>query len=284
MPLKPLLKWMGSKYSFRQEIIEKIHRTGYTGVYYEPFVGCGSVLLGLLPERAVINDLNGQIVNMWRQLKSDANELVDAYKSVDRSLITSEYYYERRAEHNEYRANKVMSPRSAAIFIWVTSHSFNGLYRTRNDGTFNANWNKRDHYATPDFDNWRNVGKYLNDNDISIFNTDFEDVVSLAEPGDLIYADPPYATGTGERAYSKEVYGGFDVVNDSIRVAETLEKCPCEVVCSNNDNDTVRRLYPARNWEYKQVLVYRAFHGSRGNVDHSKRSELVMVKRLCECG
>lgn len=277
--LKPLMKWMGSKYSFRSEIIDEINKAGYTGIYYEPFVGCGSVLLGLLPERAIINDLNGQLINMWRWLQRDVDGLIDAYKEVDMELITSEYYYERRDEHNEYRAGNVMGLRAAAVFIWLTRHSFNGLYRTRKDGSFNANWNKQEKAAIPDFDNWRMVGKYLRDNDVMILNTDFAEVVSMVKPGDLVYADPPYAVGTGETAHSKTVYGGFDIDKDSLRVSEILRGCPCKVICSNNDNDVVRQLYPEDKWGYKPIQVRRAFHGSRGNIDYGKRSELVLIKK-----
>ena len=140
--LKPLLKWMGSKLSFRAEIISEIEKIGYSGTYIEPFVGCGSVLLGLRPKRAIIHDLNPQLINAWKWLKTAPEAMIEAYKRLDRDPVTSEYYYQIRDEHNNYRNWGAEHLRAAAVFIWITRHSFNGLYRTRKDGYFNANWNK----------------------------------------------------------------------------------------------------------------------------------------------
>lgn len=278
-PCKPIHKWMGSKLSFRQEIIDEINGLGYTGRYFEPFVGCGSVLLGLLPERAVINDLNQQLINVWKWLQTDASALVDEYKRIDRETVAESYYYDLRDEHNEYKSGCIETITAAAVFIWITRHSFNGLYRTRKNGYFNANWNKQEHAAIPDFDNWLNVGKYLAHNDVRIYNTDFAHILAMTERGDLVYADPPYTVGTGETAHSKPVYGGFDMGSDSERVARALEDCPAYVIASNNDNDIVRQLYTEDKWRYKEVNVRRAFHGSRGNINYNRRAELVLIKR-----
>lgn len=277
--LKPLVKWMGSKFSFRDTIIQEIQNLGYTGTYFEPFVGCGSVLLGLKPQKAVINDLNSQLINAWSWLKQAPEALIEAYKRLDCDPVSSDYYYQIRDEHNNYRNWGAEHLRAAAVFIWLTRHSFNGLYRTRKDGYFNANWNKQEHAAVPDFDNWRAIGKYLSENDVRILNTDFSYVMAMVKPGDLVYADPPYAVGTGEKAHSQPVYGGFDIYKDSERVAISLSVCPGAVVCSNNDNDVVRTLYTEDKWEYKPIAVRRAFHGSRGNIDYSKRAELLLIKK-----
>lgn len=278
-PCKPIHKWMGSKLSFRREIIDEINGSGYTGTYFEPFVGCGSVLLGLLPGRAVISDLNQQLINVWRWLQRAPNLLIDEYKRIDRETIAEAYYYELRDEHNKYKRERSETVTAAAVFIWITRHSFNGLYRTRKDGTFNANWNKQEHAAIPDFDNWLKIGRYLDSRGVRILNEDFSTVVKMAKMGDLVYADPPYAVGTGDTAHSRPVYGGFDIDSDSVRVVRALEDCPAYVIASNNDNDVVRRLYTEDKWRYKEVNVRRAFHGSRGKINYNRRAELVLIKR-----
>ena len=108
-------------------------------------------------------------------------------------------------------------------------------------------------------------------------------ILAMAKEGDLVYADPPYAVGTGEKAYSKIVYGGFDIKTDSERLARELLSCPAHVLASNNDNDVVRRIYPEDKWVYTELNVRRSFHGSIGDINYKKRAELLLRKKeRCE--
>ncbi|MBQ3332655.1 MAG: DNA adenine methylase [Thermoguttaceae bacterium] len=182
-PLKPLVRWMGGKQRLLGPILDTIYESKYTGTYIEPFLGGGSVLLALLPNRAVINDLNGQLVNLWRCVQSDVEAVIDCWNEINTDPVTSDHYYQLRDEHNEYRRNDTSGPRAAAVFAWITRHSFNGLYRTRKDGTVNANWNKEEQSRPLPVDNWREVHRYLRNNDILILQGDFDRVVKMAGGG-----------------------------------------------------------------------------------------------------
>ena len=279
-PFKPILAWQGSKQNILGEILNEIYATNFTGTYYEPFIGGGSVLLALQPERAVINDLNMQLVNLWRCVAEDVDTFKDAYCACNPDVITKEDYYTRRDEHNQYRHDNTTGFRAAAIFVWCVKSAFNGQYRVgKNSGNMNATWDWRKKQTPMLWDNLRDISRYLRENDVTIMCGDFESAISTAKEGDLIYADPPYGVGTKEPAYSCNTYGGFDIKNDSARVARVLTDAPCHVVASNNDNDYVRELYPSDKWKRKKVLVRRNFHSSIGRIDYSRRPELIMSKR-----
>ena len=66
-PMTPGLKWAGGK-SQLLPAIKSLLPAQYEH-YYEPFIGGGSVLLSLIPQRATINDINRQLVNLYRQLQ-----------------------------------------------------------------------------------------------------------------------------------------------------------------------------------------------------------------------
>jgi DNA adenine methylase len=68
-PTRPLLRWLGGKYRLAPWIVSHFpeHR-----IYLEPFGGAGSVLLH--KPRAyneIYNDLDGELVNLFRVLRSD---------------------------------------------------------------------------------------------------------------------------------------------------------------------------------------------------------------------
>ena len=72
-----LLKWVGNKQRFAHEIVSYFPRS--FGTYYEPFVGSGAVLATLAPQRAVASDAFSPLMEIWRELKRDPDELASWY-------------------------------------------------------------------------------------------------------------------------------------------------------------------------------------------------------------
>ena len=59
--LQPFLKWAGGKRQLIPRIRSLIPRK--YRLYFEPFVGAGALLFELQPAKAVINDVNAELVN-----------------------------------------------------------------------------------------------------------------------------------------------------------------------------------------------------------------------------
>ena len=61
---KPFVKWAGGK----RQIIDKLKKyvPEEFNTYYEPFIGGGALLFELSPRRAVINDSNEELMNVYR--------------------------------------------------------------------------------------------------------------------------------------------------------------------------------------------------------------------------
>ncbi len=64
MSALPFLKWPGGKRWAAPHIVEII-RKYLTGTYYEPFLGGGAVFFHLRPERAVLSDINDDLINTY---------------------------------------------------------------------------------------------------------------------------------------------------------------------------------------------------------------------------
>lgn len=95
----PVVKWAGGKRQLLPIIKSKLPKEFNT--YYEPFLGGGALLFDLSPERAIINDFNSQLINVYEVIKDNRsgliealNELQEAYNGIPES-IKSDFIWKR---------------------------------------------------------------------------------------------------------------------------------------------------------------------------------------------
>lgn len=133
---KPFLKWAGGKTQLIPQI-EKIipsqfHKEKFT--FIEPFVGSGAILFWMLNnfpnmEKAVINDINADLINTYKTIASKPKELISVleslqneYHSLDlKEVEKKEYYYEKRELYNTRNTEKSTQ---AALFIFLNRTCF----------------------------------------------------------------------------------------------------------------------------------------------------------------
>ena len=103
--LTPILKWGGGKRQLLNEILPlvPVHTK-----YYEPFVGGAAVLLGLQPERAVINDYNNELINTYKVVRNDPDILIELLRG-HKEKHSSEYYYEVRSWDRDFEGYQSLS-------------------------------------------------------------------------------------------------------------------------------------------------------------------------------
>ena len=97
--MSPFVKWAGGKSQLLDTLIAKL--PVQYGRYYEPFIGGGAFLLGLSPKKAAINDTNSVLINIYRQLKENENEVIERLRNLDSVLCDKERYYQLRKKYNE---------------------------------------------------------------------------------------------------------------------------------------------------------------------------------------
>lgn len=272
---KPFVKWAGGKTQLLDRL--EVRRPEFYNRYYEPFIGGGALLLDLQPWKAVINDTNEQLVNIYKQLKFDVGSVIAAVNELDSQPCDKERYLLLRDTYNIKIQTRELSPESAALLIWINKHCFNGLYRVNRKGLFNVPYNGKTIGASIDAENLRNIGYYLRANDIEIRQGDFEAACVDVRPGDFVYFDSPYAP-IGDMAnftdYTKE---GF-LLEDHKRLAALYRRLSdrgVKVMLSNHDVPLVRELYSG--FTIESVDVRRAI-----NRDASNRSgkEVIITNYL----
>ena len=176
--MHPFLKWAGGKTQILPLICENIPSDYHA--YYEPFLGAGSVLLHLHPRKAIVNDINPFLINCYIQIRDSLKDVLEGLEYLDSKDCDAFFYAFIRDEYNDKIEDNELDADAATYFIWLNKHCFNGLYRVNRHGFFNVPWNKKGRIASYSKRNLEIISSYLNNADIDINCTDFENAVKSA--------------------------------------------------------------------------------------------------------
>lgn len=240
---QPFLKWAGGKRQLLHEIKKYVPTS--RGTYFEPFVGAGAVLFDLRPPRAVINDANEELVNCYRVVKSNPEELI-RLAGEHEAHDSKEYFRMLRSLDRKPGLRALTPEERAARVIYLNKTCFNGLYRVNSRGHFNVPY--RNHDKPPQVVNphvIRAVSSYLNDAHVEIRWGDFVEAVADAGGGDFVYFDPPYHPASETASFTSYASGGFGEEEQKKlkRLCDDLTRRGCRVLVSNSATDFIRGLY-----------------------------------------
>lgn len=265
---KPFVKWAGGKRQIMKDIKKYIPDNYST--YYEPFVGGGAVFFELAPKKAVLNDYNKELMNVFECIKDEirfekmCNEL-----NHHEANHSEEYYYKiRDLDRDKKKFNKLVDYKRAARTIYLNKACFNGLYRVNSKNEFNVPYGKKEKVNTYEGQNLGIVHCILNFNDIELLSTDFEEAVKNAKKGDFIYFDPPYDSDTSTfNSYTEDGFGKDEQVR-LFELFEKLDKKGCYIMLSNHNTKLIRDLY--KNYNINVIKAKRNINANgkkRGNVE-----------------
>ena len=258
----PVVKWAGGK---RQLLPVLKPMMPEFEKYFEPFFGGGALYFDILPDSAVINDFNPQLVNVYKQIKKSPSkmcetirEIQDEYNGFETDEERTEFYYKLRDEFNEVIDEK--SLRAAALLIFLNKAGFNGLYRVNSSGKYNVPPAHRKRINAFDEDNIKAISKALKGT--RIMCGDFEKACKGAEEGDFVFFDSPYYD-----TFDTYQAGGFSE-SDHIRLFnlfKNLTEKGVKCMLTNNDCEFIKELYS--DYNIKVIEVKRMI-----NCDGNKRT------------
>ena len=137
--IAPVLKWVGGKRQLISDIEPLIPKKIST--YVEPFVGGGAVLFHLQPKKAIINDFNKELMNVYQVIKDNPNELIKVLKE-HKELNSEDYFYEIRSLDRRDDFENLSSVQKAGRIIYLNKTCYNGLFRVNRAGFFNTPYGK----------------------------------------------------------------------------------------------------------------------------------------------
>lgn len=261
--IAPFVKWAGGKRQLLPQIKERMPKR-YNN-YYEPFVGGGAVIFGLLPANALINDINKELINTYRQICNVPEIFLKEVNRLDAEMWEDgkEYYYFLREHYNDKMMKLEYDVELAALFVFINKHCFNGLYRVNGKGLFNVPYNNS-RRASVDEKVIMDVSKYLKG--ITIIEGDFEAACIDSKKGDFVFIDSPYAplNPTSFESYTKE---GFDIESHKrlARFYDELTARGCYCMLTNHNTDLINELYGNKGYKIDVVSVKRMINSDASN-------------------
>ena len=282
---RPFIKWVGGKTQLLDEVRKSLPRDFAINqhiTYIEPFVGGGAVMFWILQaypniERAVINDINPELICTYRVIKNNVEDLITELSSIQYEYIPKDaearktYFMEKRAAFNK-KQNSLIE--TAALFIFLNRTCFNGLYRVNSKGEFNVPHGK---YASPricDANNLRACSKVLQR--VEILCGDFEKTGCYAGPNTLFYFDPPYKPITETSSFTSYSKEGFDD-KEQLRLrdfCDLISKKKSLFVASNSDPKEVNPKENFFDTIYKDFVIKRVSASRMINSDASGRGAI----------
>lgn len=234
-PLVPPLKCQGIK----TKLVSAIQSIADTRDYYrwiEPFCGSCVVALNIRPKKALLCDTNIHIIALYKEIQSGqiTAAMVKAFLTEEGVKLKGQgepYYYEVRTRFNAMP--------TSLDFLFLNRSCFNGIIRFNRKGKFNVPYCHKPErfaqaYVTKITNQVNQIARVLSTVDWTFQVCDFRESLTLAKPGDFVYADPPYAGRHVDyfNSWSDE---------DEAALATGLAKLPCDFMLSTWHSNEFRK-------------------------------------------
>jgi DNA adenine methylase len=261
--LNPFLKWTGGK-RWLVSRIESILPKSFSR-YIEPFLGGGAVFFHFRPWPASLFDINGELINTYKQVRDNVEEVIKRLSDLEIS----------RNAYDEMRSKSTQDPLTRAVrFLYLNRTAFNGIYRVNQQGEFNVPFGCKPGTVLCNKALLRSASRGLKNRRLAVW--DFEEAIEDAAPGDLVYADPPYTAKHNNNCFRRynEVLFSW---TDQERLANSLRRAVkrgVQVILSNADHISVINLY--KGFSVERVVRRSLISGA--NKGRGEITEILIYK------
>ncbi len=239
-----------------------------TGTYIEPFVGGGSVFLYAKPTKAILSDINNELIDLYKGIKNYPHKVWEIFYSFPEGRKT--YYSIRDAKYKDMHLSY-----KAARTLYLNRTCFKGMWRQSPNGNFNVGYGGESRRWAITHENIIEISKLLKQTILQA--ADFETVLDNADKGDFIFLDPPYKPGQKELKESHYTYSKF-TFNDQIRLSNKLKKINkrkrIKWIMTNSSSPEIRNLYK----EFNIIKIPKGVSEKIGI--HTVNSQEILIKNF----
>lgn len=225
---EPPAPWLGGKSRLSDRIVDLIEGIPHD-LYLEPFIGMGGVFFRRRRsvKCEVINDFNGEVSNLFRQLRRHHSTVLDEA----RFLLGSREEFER---FKQQRPDLMTEIERAVRFLYLQHQAFGGKPSGQN---FGVDRDRGSRFSIEKIEtNISRIRKRLSQ--VIIENLDFIEVIDRYDRGtSLVYLDPPYYGGEGD--YGKSLFSRARFID----LANRLSSLAGTFILSINDVPAIREVF-----------------------------------------
>lgn len=265
MAAVPILKWAGGKRQLLPWLMAS--QPPSWNRYLEPFAGGAALFFALGRPGSYLSDTNSDLIRCYQVVRDRVDAVIVRLTQIQTvyQALTPEhqaaFFYTLRDRYNARQADDL---EQAALFLALGRLAFNGLYRVSATGRYNTPFGR---YKNPDLvreESLREAQAVLQS--ATIVEADYRAAGEVAQPGDWLYVDPPYAPASDTANFTHYTADGFGW-EDQIALADWVRDMARRgvwVMASNADVPAIHDLYHGL-W-IRVVPVRRAI-----NADATKR-------------
>jgi len=283
---KPFLKWVGGKTQLLESVLSLFPQQLRN--YHEPFVGGGSVLLGVLSDiragrrnltgTVYASDSNPNLIALYKHIQSnpgglcqELHRLTTPFKSiqvlkgtqtpasVQEALLSQEsYYYWIRKQYNQEKSS--LSLQASAMMLFLNKTGFRGVYRENKSHEYNVPFGN--YKTSPSIYEEEHLHQVSHEIQEVVFTCQgFEHSLQRLQPGDFVYLDPPYAPET-ETSFVGYTGDGFSLDHHKklFGLCKAFKAQQICMVMSNAKVPLVTTSFPSPDYEVNIVPARRAIH------------------------
>ncbi len=283
---RPFLKWVGGKTQILDEVLSLF--PSKMNNYHEPFLGGGSVLLGLLSHvtsgkiklsgTIYASDLNSNLIGLYKNVQSqpdtliaEIKKLVDQYTQIKGTVVNRKaatlqdaqtspesYYFWIRSRFNALTKEDKMSVTGSAMLLFMNKTCFRGVYREGPNG-FNVPFGNYTNPSVLDEDHIRSVSNLIKN--VVFTSEPFTVSLTRVAEGDFVYLDPPYAPET-DTSFVSYTSDGFNIDNHTtlFKLCNEMHSKSIKLLMSNADVKLVKDAFPSPTYSIKTVSCRRAIN------------------------
>jgi len=254
----PILKWAGGKRQILSNILRYIPSNYEDIRFHEPMFGGGAFTFEIEPNNGTINDVNSRLIRFYRVVKNYPEQLIDENRKHSEHITRKYFNTKRRKLNNMSPTTKEEKIEEASLLLYLNRTCFNGLYRENSDGEFNVPFGD---YKNPDVIRQNQIlecSKILKN--LEIYQKDFEYVINVTKPGDIVYFDPPYHPTSDTAYFTRYSDDNFDI-KDQKRLKNIffeLDQMGVNVIMSNSNTMEIRNFFNNnKNIHINEISVNR---------------------------
>lgn len=266
--MKTFIKWQGNKSKhikkFEKYIPDYVYNDDWKGTYIEPFVGSGALLLNIEPEKWIINDLNKDLINVWKQVKDNPKKIINFFKSFGTKFKKLSKENKMKMGKTELKKMEKMdyTLKRAQLYMVLKEVSYMGNIIVNNKFYFpnlDLNITVNNVYTCLSEGKFKSIldaSEFFNNTKGIICNKDYKKILEKAKKGDFVFLDPPYLEKHNYGFnYNKDEIIDEKFVNDLLKELKKLDKKGVQWMMTQSYTSFIKKVF--KDYTIKKFKAYR---------------------------
>ncbi len=238
------------------------------GTWIEPFLGTGVVAFNMGYKKAILNDTNPHIIQLYKEIQEGK-----VTAQIVKNYLEKEGEELRNAGDNGYDHFRLIKNRfndnpNSLDFIFLSRTGFNGMMRFNKKGQWNIPFCKKPErfaqaYITKIVNQTAKVSHAIKP-EWEFHNKQFSEIIPLAKKGDIIYCDPPY--------YGRYVdyYNGWTEEDEELLFNQLRDTEAKFILSTWHHNDYRDNEMIGKFWNKFNIITKDHFYHSGGKIENRR--------------